>query len=86
MNFAVCCGKFLVIALSAIFLFNVVLYDSSARVSTIAVFVSGRLSEVFFSQVTTGYSFSGWERLCKKEMIRSAFVEFNTQTGTAMDW
>ena len=76
---------FLVIALSAIFLFNVVLYDSSAIVSTIAVFVSGRLSEVFFSQVTTGYSFSGWERLRKKEMIRSAVVEFNTQTGTAMD-
>lgn len=76
---------FLVIALSAIFLFNVVLYDSSAIVSTIAVFVSGRLSEVFFSQVTTGYSFSGWERLRKKQMIRSAVVEFNTQTGTAMD-
>lgn len=68
---------FLVIALSAIFLFNVVLYDSSAIVSTIAVFVTGRLSEVFFSQVTTGYSFSGWERLRKKEMIRSAVVEFN---------
>ena len=70
---------FLVIALSAILLFNVVLYDSSAIVSTIAVFVSGRLSEVFFSQVTTGYSFSGWERLLKKERIRSAVVEFNTQ-------
>lgn len=68
---------FLVIALSAIFLFNVVLYDSSAIVSTIAVFVTGRLSEVFFSHVTTGYSFSGWERLRKKEMIRSAVVEFN---------
>lgn len=75
---------FLVIALSAIFLFNVALYNSSAIVSTIAVFVSGKLSEVFFSQVTTGYSFSGWEKLRKKEMIRSAVTEFNNQTGTTM--
>ncbi len=68
---------FLIIALSAIFLFQVA-YSSSAIVSTIAVFVSGKMSEVFFSKVTTGYSFGGWEKLRTKEMIGSAVVKFIT--------
>ena len=66
---------FLLIALSAIFLFQVA-YNSSAIVSTIAVFLSGKLSEVFFSKVTTGYSFSGWEKLRTKEMIGNAVKKF----------
>lgn len=66
---------FLIIALSAIFLFQVA-YTSSAIVSTIAVFVSGKMSEVFFSKVTTGYSFSGWEKLRTKEMIGSAVEKY----------
>ena len=66
---------FLSIALAAIFLFKVA-YTSSAVVSTIAVFVSGKISEMFFSRVTTGYSISGWEKIRKKESIQLAVEEF----------
>lgn len=68
---------FLVIVLLVIFLFNVVLYDLFVIVFIIVVFVIGRLFEVFFSYVIIGYSFSGWERFCKKEMICFVVVEFN---------
>ena len=73
---------FLLIALSAIFLFKVA-YNSSAIVSTIAVFVSGKMSEVFFSRVTTGYSFIGWKKLRTKDKIRSAIKEYLREKGNA---
>ena len=66
---------FLIVALAAILLFKVT-YNSSAVVSSIAVFLSGKMSEVFFTGVTAGHSFSGWEKLRKREMIQSAIRDF----------
>ncbi|XP_022801447.1 uncharacterized protein LOC111339126 [Stylophora pistillata] len=66
---------FLSIALAAIFLFKVE-YNSSTIVSSIAVFVSGKISEVFFSRVTTGNNITGWERVLEKQKIRDAVREF----------
>lgn len=66
---------FLIVALAAILLFKMT-YNSSAVVSSIAVFLSGRISEVFFTGVTAGQSFSGWEKLCKREMILSAIKHY----------
>lgn len=66
---------FLSIALAAIFLFKVE-YNSSTIVSSVAVFVSGKISETFFSRVTTGDSITGWERVRKKEIIQRAVREF----------
>ncbi|PFX18743.1 hypothetical protein AWC38_SpisGene16888 [Stylophora pistillata] len=61
--------------LAAIFLFKVE-YNSSTIVSSIAVFVSGKISEVFFSRVTTGNNITGWERVLEKQKIRDAVREF----------
>ena len=66
---------FLIVALAAILLFKMT-YNSSAVVSSIAVFLSGRISEVFFTGVTAGQSFSGWEKLRKREMILSAIKHY----------
>lgn len=70
---------FLTIALTAILLFKVV-YDSSAIVTSVAVFLSGKLSEMFFTGVTTGYSFSGWEKIWKVETIARAVREYREET------
>ena len=66
---------FLCVALAAIFLFKVA-YNSSAIVSTVAVFVSGKISEMFFNRFTTGCNINGWERVRKKHMIRLAVEKF----------
>ena len=60
---------FLSIALAAIFLFKVE-YNSSTVVSSIAVFVSGKTSEMFFSRVTTGNNITRWKRIGKKDIIQ----------------
>lgn len=67
---------FLSIALAAIFLFKVE-YNSSTIVSSVAVFVSGKISETFFSRVTIGDNITGWERVRKKEIIQRAVREFD---------
>lgn len=69
---------FLIVALSAILLFKVT-YNLSAVVSSIAVFLSGKISEMFFTGVTTGYSFSGWEKIEKGKLIKDAVQEFIDQ-------
>ena len=76
---------FLSIALAAIFLFKVA-YTSSAVVSTIAVFVSGKISEMFFSGVTTRYSISGWEKIRKKESIQLAVEEFHKKKFSSQSY
>ena len=72
---------FLIVALAAILLFKMT-YNSSAVVSSIAVFLSGRISEVFFTGVTTGQRFSGWEKLRKREMILSAIRDYRSVPET----
>ena len=69
---------FLSIALAAIFLFKEA-FTLSAIVSSITVFVSGKISEMFFSRVTTGYNISGWEKIRKKESIRLAVKKFQEE-------
>lgn len=39
--------------------------------------MSGKISETFFSRVTTGDSITGWERVRKKEIIQRAVREFD---------
>lgn len=75
---------FLSVALAAILLFKVA-SNSSAIVSSIAVFLSGKMSEVFFTGVTTGNNFSGWEKIRKNKMIQTAVIDFvqpKESTGT----
>lgn len=72
---------FLIVALAAILLFKMT-YNSSAVVSSIAVFLSGRISEVFFTGVTAGQRFSGWEKLRKGEMILSAIRDYRSLPET----
>ena len=72
---------FLIVALAAILLFRVE-YNLSAVVSSIAVFLSGKISELFFTGVTTGQSFIGWEKIRKAKMIQSAVKEFAPKQET----
>lgn len=52
---------FLSVALTAILLFQIT-YGASALVPTISVFISGKVSELFFTGITTGSSFVGLEK------------------------
>lgn len=72
---------FLSVALAAILLFKVA-SNSSAIVSSFAVFLSGKMSEVFFTGVTTGNNFSGWEKIRKNKMIQTAVMQPKESTGT----
>ena len=70
---------FLIVALTGILLFKVV-YNSSAIISSVAVFLSGKFSEMFFTGVTTGFTFSGWQKICKEKMIARAVEEYREET------
>ena len=67
---------FLSIALVAILLFNVT-YGPSAIVSTISVFISGKFSELFFTRITAGSEFVGWNKIDLKRRIKSALKEYS---------
>ena len=67
---------FLIVATTAILLFKVV-HNSSVIMSSVAVFVSGKLSETFFIGVTADYYFIGWEKIClEKKIARAIFKEY----------
>ncbi|XP_068743032.1 uncharacterized protein [Montipora capricornis] len=65
---------FLIVALTAILLFKVV-HNSSVIMSSVAVFLSGKLSETFLIGVTADYSFIGWERICLEKKIARAIIK-----------
>ena len=64
---------FLIVASTAILLYKVV-HNSSVLMSSVAVFLSGKLSETFFIGVTADYSFIGWERICLERKIAGAII------------
>ncbi|XP_067018843.1 uncharacterized protein [Acropora muricata] len=67
---------FLIVASTAILLFKVV-HNSSVIMSSVAVFLSGKLSETFFIGVTADYNFIGWEKIClEKKIARAIFKEY----------
>ena len=79
---------FLSVALTAIRLFKVT-YGASAIIPTISVFISGKVSELFFTGVTTGSSFAGLEKIHLREEIkglvksyRANDIEMNSTSGT----
>ncbi|KAK2551062.1 hypothetical protein P5673_028124, partial [Acropora cervicornis] len=65
---------FLIVASTAILLFKVV-HNSSVIMSSVAVFLSGKLSETFFIGVTADYSFIGWEKICLEKKIARAIIK-----------
>ena len=65
---------FLSVALTAILLFKVT-YGASVIVTTISVFISGKFSELFFTGLTKGSNFVGWEKIQLKEAIASVVQE-----------
>lgn len=81
---------FLSVALTAILLFKVT-YGASAIIPTISVFISGKVSELFFTGVTTGSSFVGLEKIHLEKEIKRLVgsykakhndIEMNSTSGT----
>jgi len=76
----------LIVALAALLLFRVE-YNLSAVVSGIPVFLSGKISELFFIGVTTRQRFIiGWEKIHKAEMIQSTVKEFVQIQDSSLTW
>ncbi|XP_028404466.1 uncharacterized protein LOC114527074 [Dendronephthya gigantea] len=75
---------FLSIALVAILLFNVT-YGPSAIVSTISVFISGKFSELFFTRITSGSEFAGWDKIDLETEITSELKELHPNIPAHME-